>query len=288
MAGFQRVLGKELGATPSKSLDDQVRRNLLGAEKKIQNLEEFASLLEKQSFFDREDLNRLTSAKNTDVRNIRRQLDAISSDLEKDEASKLCSDYQGFVARSRQLHVKLAELDKGCNNLLREKLRILDELDEEIRRISGEIVVLAKNRGEQRKVLNKIALSLGFSLAASEKREVVTKQGVTEEATLPLPEKAPALWAARTTGREVSPVDFIQQHYAPWIGKGLARADIKRFDPKLYDAYSSWIRPDRHPDDALPLIEATPQNRIEDPHEAIERRRCAQREANRRYRQQAR
>lgn len=75
-----------------------------------------------------------------------------------------------------------------------------------------------------------------------------------------LPDKAPALWADRTTGRNVSPVEFICQHYgnrsgdrATWEPQGLMRADIKRLDKALYQAYASWVRPGRHPEEDLGL-----------------------------------
>jgi hypothetical protein len=67
----------------------------------------------------------------------------------------------------------------------------------------------------------------------------------------PLPTKAPALWAERTSGREVSPVDFIRAHYGPWIGNGLTRVELKRLDAKLYAAYATWISKHRNPQDDL-------------------------------------
>ena len=66
-----------------------------------------------------------------------------------------------------------------------------------------------------------------------------------------LPKKAPMLWSERTTGREVNPVQFIQQYYGDWIGNGLTRPALRDFDLSLYNAYAAWIR--RHPDDDLEL-----------------------------------
>ena len=63
----------------------------------------------------------------------------------------------------------------------------------------------------------------------------------TDKESGSLPTKAPALWAERKTGREVSPVDFIHQHYGPWLGKGLTRAHIGQLDKPLYTALAGWV-----------------------------------------------
>lgn len=60
-------------------------------------------------------------------------------------------------------------------------------------------------------------------------------------ARLPLPEEAPALWA-KDKQKGDTPVTFIQRHYAPWLGKGLSRPDIRRLDPQLYMALANWLR----------------------------------------------
>lgn len=101
----------------------------------------------------------------------------------------------------------------------------------------------------------------------------------------PLPEKAPALWSERTTGRDVRPSDFIQEHYGKWIGKGLAREHLMRLDRALYNSYAKQI--EREPDRKLPLIQSAP-NKIADPVEAIERKRQVAREASARYRSKVR
>lgn len=64
-----------------------------------------------------------------------------------------------------------------------------------------------------------------------------------------LPTKAPTLWVERKTGREVSPVDFIHQHYGSWLGKGLTRAHIGQLDKPLYAALAVWVRRHGWPDD---------------------------------------
>lgn len=77
------------------------------------------------------------------------------------------------------------------------------------------------------------------------------------DATLPtrdIPETAPALWASDKQP-SVSPPEFIKRHYEPWLGKGLARPDIKRLDPQLYVALSNWLRKNEMPADLdLPTL----------------------------------
>lgn len=74
---------------------------------------------------------------------------------------------------------------------------------------------------------------------------------------------AAPLWQDRETVFEeleqrLNPVEWIKKFYGRWSddgswdSAGLSRADLK-VDPKLYDAYASWIRPGRHPEDDLQL-----------------------------------
>lgn len=101
----------------------------------------------------------------------------------------------------------------------------------------------------------------------------------------PIPAVAPALWAERTTGREVSPVDFIKQHYGEWIGGGLALADIRRLDPKLYQAYATFVSRDPSRDLKLPKqIGAPPMSGP--PVEVLAHKRELMRAASARYRRQ--
>ncbi len=75
-----------------------------------------------------------------------------------------------------------------------------------------------------------------------------------------LPKVAPTNWVERTTGRDVSPVAFIKMHYGitdsdgNWDSLGLTRKHLNKIDPELSSAYASWVRPGRHPEDALELI----------------------------------
>lgn len=57
----------------------------------------------------------------------------------------------------------------------------------------------------------------------------------------PLPEQAPTRWAEAKEPGDTPPV-FIQRHYAPWLGKGLTRADVRHLDPQLSMALSNWQR----------------------------------------------
>jgi len=84
-----------------------------------------------------------------------------------------------------------------------------------------------------------------------------------------LPQKAPALWEARTSGREVSPADFIQKYYSQWFECGLTRAHIGQLDDKLYAAYARQIS--RSPDKAIAELPSEPRQKRNDPEEALER-----------------
>lgn len=90
-------------------------------------------------------------------------------------------------------------------------------------------------------------------------------------------------WADRTTGREVTPIDWIKIHYGrmvdgEWNSNGLTQADISRSDRKLYDAYIARIR--RLPEEDLELPK-TPKPRIADADSNLEHRRAMRRAAYR-------
>ena len=91
-----------------------------------------------------------------------------------------------------------------------------------------------------------------------------------------LPTEAPALWAERTSGREVSPSDFIRLHYGAWIENGLTRAHIKTLDEPLYNAFAQWIR--RHPEDDFDPDAKRKRQPYKDPEEAVDRIRRQKRE----------
>lgn len=84
-----------------------------------------------------------------------------------------------------------------------------------------------------------------------------------------LPLTAPALWEERTTGRKVSPADFIRTHYAPWIGNGLTRAHIGQLDRPLYMAYARQVS--RTPASTITELPSEERLKRDDPVEALER-----------------
>ena len=111
----------------------------------------------------------------------------------------------------------------------------------------------------------------------------ITQERTVDEPT-EVPSKAPALWAQRTTGREVSPVDWIKKHYGRWVkGKwdrdGLELADINRADRPLYSAYIQRIRRNPEEDLGLPV---EPRAKYADPVKTLEMKRAANRDYMRR------
>jgi len=69
------------------------------------------------------------------------------------------------------------------------------------------------------------------------------------EDLFPLPKVAPETWTDRDLNKRETPPDFIRRVYAPWVGKGLSRKDLKQLDPSLYRALSVWLT--RHPEDQM-------------------------------------
>lgn len=96
------------------------------------------------------------------------------------------------------------------------------------------------------------------------------------------------LWKKRTTGRDVSPADWIRMHYGRWIDdetwdpNGLKRSDLKDCDFPLYQAFAKWL--ERHPEDAFDgSIQKRP--RYKTAQEALDARKKSEREASARYRE---
>lgn len=103
-----------------------------------------------------------------------------------------------------------------------------------------------------------------------------------------LPNGEPALWAKRTSGREVSPVDFIRKHYGDvcengsWIPKkGLTRDILSCLDSALLSAYDKAVL--RHPDRALPGLKPEERVRVTNPMQNLERRKQLARNRQARY-----
>jgi len=122
----------------------------------------------------------------------------------------------------------------------------------------------AKDRKDVAEAMRRLKPELfeSFQLAISQK-------AVSDELSDNLPSVAPALWEERATGREVSPADFIRQHYAPWLGQGLTRAYIGKLDEKLYVAYARQIS--RSPEKALAELPSEPRQKRNNAEEALER-----------------
>lgn len=72
------------------------------------------------------------------------------------------------------------------------------------------------------------------------------------------PETPPAIWPddrIAIKGALETPPDFIKRNYAPWLGKGLTRADVRRLDKPLSTALDNWLRRNPMPDDLdLPTL----------------------------------
>ena len=117
----------------------------------------------------------------------------------------------------------------------------------------------------------------------------VTSSGSSgaEPSTDTLPIQTPPLWAERTTGRDVSPVDWIKMHYGrmredgSWEAMGLTRKTIGQIDWSLYLALATWIK--RHPEDAFDTPPSR-KTRATDKEEALHRRLETERSASKRYR----
>jgi hypothetical protein len=82
------------------------------------------------------------------------------------------------------------------------------------------------------------------------------------------------LWKNRTTGREVSPADWIRMHYSRQLEAGTLTRSALLNDPELYNAYAKWIK--RHPEDDLHLPKGTRKDALS-VEEAAERRRASSR-----------
>lgn len=85
-----------------------------------------------------------------------------------------------------------------------------------------------------------------------------------------LPEVAPKLWKDRPPGRQTNPVQWILDNYGnrtgdreTWKTQGLTRADIKRLDPQLYQAFAQWVRPGRGHEADAEILPARPHIRAE-------------------------
>lgn len=147
--------------------------------------------------------------------------------------------------------------------------------------------LLILDRKTVEKIVEESELTAIFAaLPIKEKIRLLSSLAPEENHTQPKKYDSVPLWSDRTTGREVTAVDFIKTNYGnkdceTWNRDGLTLADL-RHDKPLYNAYVQRIR--RHPDEDLGLPKDHSTKRIDDPTEAIERRRASDRESNKRYR----
>ena len=131
------------------------------------------------------------------------------------------------------------------------------------------------------------SLKLATALSAAFQRRGIVLPTVPESVSTPpvvIADSTP-FWKGRAKDDRRNPVEFIQANYGEmrngaWHHNGLTRPDLKR-DPELYVAYAQWIKPDRHPEDALDFASGgrkPGRARIEDPADAIDRMRLKARE----------
>jgi hypothetical protein len=107
--------------------------------------------------------------------------------------------------------------------------------------------LLAKHTDIPEELRPVLVLDMLARIAEAEGRptDLTTRfSGPDSRPALALPEKAPEGWADRPSRKSEDPVAFIERVYAPWLSKGLTRADILRLDRPLYMAFTKWV--DRH------------------------------------------
>jgi len=94
------------------------------------------------------------------------------------------------------------------------------------------------------------------------------------------PESSVPLWKDRTTGRDVSPADWIRMHYGKtlndgsWDPDGLTRADLQ-IDPQLYSAYAQQVK--RNPKAAISELPVEEHKKSGDAEAILEERRAKDR-----------
>ena len=77
------------------------------------------------------------------------------------------------------------------------------------------------------------------------------------------PRTPPAKWPGAKHS-DLSPVEFVKLHYAPWLGKGLTRADLLVLDPALYRTLRGWIKKHGLPEDLdLPSLPQSNTRKLE-------------------------
>jgi hypothetical protein len=160
------------------------------------------------------------------------------------------ADSDEGIAKKSIAELQAEEIDKLAGNQLILDLNLKDP--------ARQILAIAQNADLSEtakiqlidKIIEKTALAQTFDKAATEERPDVPD----------FPTVAPALWAERTSGREVTPIDFIKKHYGAWVDNEippefrLPRNLLGKLDSKLSSAYATWIG--RHPKENLELPKA--------------------------------
>jgi hypothetical protein len=101
--------------------------------------------------------------------------------------------------------------------------------------LMNELVELVENEDSissaDKSTLKKLQTRIQFAITA----------GASATPALSIPQLAPAKWLERKN-KDETPLDFIRRGYAPWLGKGLSKPDIRRLDRSLYLAIYTWTR----------------------------------------------
>lgn len=117
---------------------------------------------------------------------------------------------------------------------------------------------LARPSGKPKEEIAALAASIAarnqltnIELAASLRQvaDAIAPAEVPQAQVLALPSAAPEAWAKRDLNLRETPPRFIARVYAPWVGRGLTRKDLKTLDPELYRALSVWLT--RHPEEDI-------------------------------------
>jgi len=113
-------------------------------------------------------------------------------------------------------------------------------LHNELKSVDNE---LPKLRGA---MLSDEELQLISDFRSLPKQEQTLSRAFIEALKVPgLPESTDDYYAKRKVcdelGRKENPVEFIQRVYAQYMETGLPRAQIKKLDPKLYQALANWL-----------------------------------------------
>ena len=83
------------------------------------------------------------------------------------------------------------------------------------------------------------------------------------DSSQPVPDVAPETWKGRDKKKYKNPAEFIARVYAHCFDN-LARHDLKRLDRPLYDAYTQWILPHRHPGDVIQFAQEYQVPKLDD------------------------